>query len=367
MVEYPDSTDLHTGSASHNYSLDRKAIPMAQVQNLVQVMEEQGFPVSLQLKGTGITAAQLGNSDTRITYRQRIKQLENMLFLRHEPGFWLKSPREVSISEFGLLGYAMMSSATLEQAIHIAVKYHRMAGALFDLTFSVEGEEASLKIEHLMPVGEVAHYVVEDLFIGLGPLVNLLLGREYLPSAVRFNYSIPDASLEERLSTREIRDRYQVAFRSVVEFDSPWCEYRFDAKLLGEPLAAADTNTARICEESCRQLLDQMEIQDDFISKICHLLLASPGDFPKLDDTAHRLSMGARTLRRRLKELGTSYQNVLDDVRKELAVEYLQTTNLSVQEISDLLGYSEVTNFRRAFLKWVGESPYQYRKRLPKY
>ena len=61
---------------------------------------------------------------------------------------------------------------------------------------------------------------------------------------------------------------------------------------------------------------------------------------------------------------GTSYQKILDDVKKELAIEYLQTTTLSVQEISDLLGYSEVTNFRRAFVKWVQLSPYQYRKKI---
>jgi AraC-like DNA-binding protein len=61
-------------------------------------------------------------------------------------------------------------------------------------------------------------------------------------------------------------------------------------------------------------------------------------------------------------ELGTNYQKILDDVRKGLAIEYLLTTNLSVQDISELLGYSEVTNFRRAFLKWSSVSPYQYRK-----
>jgi AraC-like DNA-binding protein len=93
-------------------------------------------------------------------------------------------------------------------------------------------------------------------------------------------------------------------------------------------------------------------------------LLSTPGEFPKLDAIANKLSIGTRTLRRRLKGLGTSYQKILDDVKKELAIEYLQTTTLSVQEISDLLGYSEVTNFRRAFVKWVQLSPYQYRKKI---
>lgn len=152
------------------------------------------------------------------------------------------------------------------------------------------------------------------------------------------------------------------AFGCPVKFNQDWCEYRFDAAILKLPLADADSNTARICEESCHKLLDQMEIEEDMVSRVCHLLLSTPGEFPKLNDIAQRLSLVSRTLRCRLASLGTSYQEILDDVRKELAIEYLRTTNLSIQEISELLDFSEVTNFRRAFLKWSEISPYQYRK-----
>jgi AraC-like DNA-binding protein len=346
------------------FNLDRRAIPISQVQMLVETMLEGGFPVSLQLKDTGITEEQLKDPACRITYRQRIKQLENMLSLRREPGFWLETLDEVAISDFGLLGYAMMSSATLEQAIQIAVKYHRMAGAIFELTFTVEDTDAVLRVDHSLPFGEVAHYVIEDLFRGISPLISLLIRQDYHPTIVRFNYSAPDAVSQGGDTTTDVAHRYMKAFGCEVEFDSAYCEYRFDSKLLAEPLAEADSNTARICAESCQKLLDQMDFEDVIISRVSHLLLSTPGEFPKLEIVAHRLSLGARTLRRRLNQLGTSYQKILDDVRRQLAVEYLQATNLSVQEVSELLGYSEVTNFRRAFLKWVGLSPYQYRKQF---
>ena len=107
-----------------------------------------------------------------------------------------------------------------------------------------------------------------------------------------------------------------------------------------------------------------MGIGEDIISRVNRHLLSTPGEFPKLDAVAGRLCLGARTLRRRLQELGTGYQQILDEVRRELAIEYLRTTSLTVQEIAELLGYSEVTNFRRAFLRWVEVSPYQYRKQF---
>jgi AraC-like DNA-binding protein len=311
-------------------------------------MEARGIRADIGLAGTGIDL-----SLDRVTYQQRIDQLSNMLDLLGMDGAWLESPRTVSISDYGLLGYAMMSSATLEQAVQIAVKYHKLAGAMFELAFDVDGDEAVLRIDHLLPGGRVGQYTVEELFAGISRLIGLLLGRDHKPSRILLNYQAP-----------EYAEKHLQCFRCPVIFDQPSCQYRFSREELAESLAEADANTARICEESCRKLLSQMEIEDDIISRICHLLLSTPGEFPKLDAVANKLSLGARTLRRRLNDLGTSYQRILDDVRRELAIEYLRTTNLTVQEIAELLGYSEVTNFRRAFLRWVELSPYQYRKQV---
>ena len=335
-------------SRFHNYRLDKRVFPTPLVQSLVKSMEARGIHADISLAGTGIDL-----SLDRVTYQQRIDQLSNMLDLLGMNGAWLESPRTVSISDYGLLGYAMMSSATLEQAVQIAVKYHKLAGAMFELAFDVDGDEAVLRIDHLLPGGRVGQYTVEELFAGISRLIGLLLGRDHKPSRILLNYEAP-----------EYAEKHLQCFQCPVIFDQPSCQYRFSREELAESLAEADANTARICEESCRKLLSQMEIEDDIISRICHLLLSTPGEFPKLDAVANKLSLGARTLRRRLNDLGTSYQRILDDVRRELAIEYLRTTNLTVQEIAELLGYSEVTNFRRAFMRWVELSPYQYRKQI---
>ncbi|MFT4721018.1 MAG: AraC-like DNA-binding protein [Candidatus Azotimanducaceae bacterium] len=339
----------------HNDSLDRRAVPMNLVAGMVHSLQQRGFPLAQILRGTELDEADLAQPSLRVSYRQRIQQLDNMLALNDDSGVWLDRPHELAISDFGLLGYAMMSSATLEQAIQIAVKYHKMAGALFDLSFFTDTDAGLgvLRLDHLLAGGLVNQFVVEDLFMGIAPLIALLTGKPFQPSEILVNYSQPVYA-----------DRYEAAYHCPVRFDQAYCEYRFSVNLLNQPLAEADSNTAKICEESCRKILNQMEIEADIVSRICHLLISTPGDFPKLDQIADKLSIGTRTLRRRLKGLGSSYQKILDDVKKELAVEYLQTTSLSVQEISDLLGYSEVTNFRRAFVKWVSLSPYQYRKQL---
>lgn len=337
----------------HNYSLDKRAIPMLTISSMVSVMTNQGFALDQVLAHTGISESDLLETEKRVSYRQRIQQLENVFGLMDDPGYWLDSDASVSIADFGLLGYAMMSSATLEQAVQIAVKYHKMAGAMYELSFLQVAGDAVLRLDHFLASGIVSQYLVEDLFMGITPLISLLIGRPVQPIRISLNYG-PATAIT----------RYQRAFQCDINFNQRYCEYRFDSKFLAEHLAAADSDIAKSCEDACRALLTQMEIEEDLVSRICHLLLSTPGEFPKLGMIANHLSLGTRTLRRRLKGLGTSYQKVLDDVKKELAKEYLHTTDLSVQEISDLLGYSELTNFRRAFVKWASISPYQYRKRL---
>jgi len=321
--------------------------------SLTERMSLYGHSTEAVLKDTGIQASDFLQIEQRVTYRQRIQQINNVLSLVDKPSFWLDAEIVATISDYGLLGYAMVSSETLGRAIQIAVKYHKTAGAMFDLEFFEEGREAVLRLEHFLVGGPVGQYMAEEIFLGIGPLIELLLGQEFKPTKVSFNYN-----------SNTPMTAYQNAFKCEVNLGEKYCEYRFEANYLNKRLAAADTSVARSCEESCRKLLIQMDIGDDLVSRICHILLSTPGDFPNLSAVAGNLSIGTRTLRRRLKELGTSYQKILDDVKKELAIEYLQTTSLSVQEISDLLGYSEVTNFRRAFVKWAALSPYQYRRQM---
>ena len=338
---------------SQSDNLDKKAIPLGMIRTNVKLAESLGFTKSMVLAGSDISVSDIDDTEQRVSYRQRIQVLENILRLVNQPDYWLAREEDVSISDFGLLGYAMVSSATLEKAIQIAVKYQKTAGAMFGLSFFRVGDDAVLRLNNLLADGAVGEYLVQDLFKGITPLIGLLTGEVFNPSKIKLDYSPASEELN-----------YTRAFKCEVEFDQSYCEYRFDASLLDKKLAAADSDTARSCEEACRRLLIQIDIEDDLISRVCTLLLSTPGEFPKLNSVADSLSLGTRTLRRRLKSLNTSYQKVLDSVKQKLAMEYLQSTTLSVQEISDLLGYSEVTNFRRAFVKWAAMSPYQYRKQV---
>lgn len=104
------------------------------------------------------------------------------------------------------------------------------------------------------------------------------------------------------------------------------------------------------------------DVQEGLLTRVRRLLLARPGDFPDLEQAARELHTSGRSLRRHLSSLGTTYQQVLDDVRKRLALQYLTTTQLPLYEIALLLGFNDSSNFRRAFRKWTGKLPSDYRE-----
>jgi AraC-like DNA-binding protein len=101
---------------------------------------------------------------------------------------------------------------------------------------------------------------------------------------------------------------------------------------------------------------------DELIGTIRDAIIASLGQFPRLPEIAANLAMSPRTLRRRLLERNTTYQHILDEIRSELAKEYIVTTSLSVDQIASRIGFSEATTLRRAFKKWTGLNIKEFRR-----
>ena len=116
-----------------------------------------------------------------------------------------------------------------------------------------------------------------------------------------------------------------------------------------------------MCEEQCQQLLAQRYQQGSIAAKVRQRLLQQVGHFSNMELLADTLSMTSRTLRRQLLIEGTSYRELLDEVRQMLAEQWLTLGGLSQEQISERLGYSETSNFSHAFKRWTGKTPAQFR------
>ena len=332
-------------------NLDIPVVPARNAKATIESARRVGITADTVLAGTGLREDQLRVPAARITYRAFIQIQRNLVAhpLPSNYGF-MRGP--FSIASYGMLGYAMMSCATLNQAIQIALKYYRTAGPLFDLTFEMDDERLVVRAENVFGLSpELLTLVTEELITAFPLLLDMLVGKRVAPLEVDLGYPDPGHS-----------DLYARTFACPVVFDAPHTRYVLGADALELPLVQADADSAVMFERSCRELLAEIERHDSLANELRQLLLSSPGKLPDAATAASHLRLGERTLRRRLAGEGTTFQVILDEVRCHVATDYLVSTNLSTQEIAELLGFSEATNFRRAFMRWTRRSPTSYRK-----
>jgi AraC-like DNA-binding protein len=332
-------------------NLDVPAVPVRNAKATLEAARRAGVPAEALFVGTGLCEEDVRVPAARITYRAWLQIRRNLMGfpLPRDYGF-ARGP--FSIASYGMLGYAMMSCATLNQAIQIAVKYYRTAGPLLDLIFEFDEDRLVITARNVLDLDQrLLTLATEELFSPFPLLLKLLVGHPVCPQCVELGYPAPPH-----------RELYAAAFDAPVRFDAPESRFILDADALALPLVQADADSAVMFEQSCQELLSEIERHESLSNELRHLLLSCPGKLPDAATAAARLHLGERTLRRRLADEGTTFQAILDEVRCRVATDYLTSTHLSTQEIAELLGFSEATNFRRAFLRWTRRSPTSYRK-----
>ncbi len=333
-------------------NLEVPAVPARNAKTMLESARRIGISGDAVLCGTGLRDDDIRVPAARITYRAYLRMHRNLVAhpLPADFGF-VRGP--FSIASYGMLGYAMMSCATLQQAIQIALKYYRTAGPILELTFEMNDTRLVIRADNVFGLGVTQlTLATEELFTAFPLLLDVLVGQRVAPQQVDLSYPAPPHA-----------HLYASRFDCPVSFDAPVTQFVLGGNELTLPLLQADADSAVMFERSCRQLLQEIEGHDSLANTLRQLLLDSPGKLPDAATAAAHLHLGERTLRRRLAEEGTTFQAILDEVRCHVATDYLLSTHLSTQEIAELLGFSEATNFRRAFLRWTHRSPTSFRRR----
>ncbi len=270
-----------------------------------------------------------------------------------EPAFGLLVGERLLVNSHGILGYAAMNSGTLGQAIHLLEDYIQIRTRLVSTRHEAVGEEVRFMFDETIPLGEVRRPVLEAIILTFKNLFDYITAGASQISYVSFPFAAPEyAQLAAQL------------FRCEVRYAQPWSGVSFPRNTIDAPLAMANPATLRETLLICQKELEKIDQQQSWRMKLRRVLLESQASFPSLNVAARLFNLTPRTLHRRLIEEGTSYSEVLDEVRHMLAVEHLKAGNLSFQEIAYALGYTDLSNFRRAFKRWESVTPTQYRLQL---
>lgn len=328
------------------------SIAAIQIQPLIAALERIGQPTARVLAHAGLSPADIADPYARIPGSAEFALWDAILQVTGDPLIAIVLAEQIEIGALGAYEYLLRNSPTMRAALERASRFERVVDDLTRIELIEQGERAAIR---LVREGGYAHppLGVQCLF---AVLVKIGV-REIGPFAaeLRFRHKAPaDPALFTQRLQHEVR------------FEQEYDEVVFARALVDAKMRSADPRLGEVLEEHMQRLLNTLPAQDPFVVRArgqLRPLLEAGG--ASLEALAAALHVGARTLRRRLQEHGTSYKALLEDVRHELARHYVGETREPFEEVARRLGFSEPSTFYRAFKRWAGTTPALYRARRP--
>ncbi|MEX2476769.1 AraC family transcriptional regulator [Marinobacter sp.] len=269
----------------------------------------------------------------------------------NDPLLGLHLGQTLGLRHIGVLGYVIMASQNLGEALSRLDRYQRL---VYDVTpmeirASGDGVELVWGAEH----GRPGPLVDETAITALVHLCRGLSRPGFSPTYVSFINPTPADAHE-----------YTEFFGCPVEFEQVDTVIRMDAETLVEPLHTADPAMLAMLEEQADSLLARLPDQSPLIDEVRRRIGRQlPEASPEIASVAEGMDLSVRTLQRQLTAAGTSFLKEVAAVRQEIAERYLRETRLGLVDIALLLGYSEHSAFTRSFIRWTGTTPLAYRQR----
>jgi AraC-like DNA-binding protein len=267
-----------------------------------------------------------------------------------DPCLGLAAARQFQPAILQGLGLAWLVSDNLLDAFRRLVRYARLINSAFD--FRLE-EQPDCILVTVLPEILPPDFEYAAMDLGMAAFLRMCqitAGHPILPRYVTLQRPRPPCLAQ-----------FQETFGAAIEYGAPANRLCFDRLELTSHLASANPELARINDQVVVDYLarfDRASIAMQVRSRIIHQL---PDGIPKQEAIAETLHVSLRSLQRRLKAEETSFKDLLEETRQQLALQYLRDSRRSIGEITYLLGFSEPSNFTRAFKRWTGKSPVQYR------
>ena len=328
-----------------------KEEPVRYLHRVLEVVEEAGYEATPFIEDVGLTREQIADPKLRMNFSDYLGVIRTILESTEIPGLALKAGQHTALVDHGILGYAFISSANLRTAMNIFMHYQKIQGPLVNVSMHQEGNEGVYTSAQAVPdLSAVEYWFAVEQWVAEATQFRELFEKPLVYASATVTYPQPAWS-----------DMYTDLLGCAVVFDADKNEIRFPAEYLDMPFSLAEPSVAELCTQQCDEILRQMDTRPDVVDDVRRVILSKPGAVPSLDNVAEKLFVSPRTLRRRLYDAGTSFREIVADVRMKLAMEYLSNTALPTAEIAFLLGYSDVTAFHRSFKKLQSTTPAAYR------
>ncbi|MGW8370493.1 MAG: AraC family transcriptional regulator [Gammaproteobacteria bacterium] len=343
--------------AKHSRTAAVPTINLASVvYGLQDYLQERGVDPAGILRRADLVAEDLSDPERRSPLIRYLELLEICAAELDDPQFGLNFGVQYDPRHAGVVGNVALASRTVGEALHAVGRY---------LPTMVDSAVYGLDVE-----GDMAFaysYYVDPLLMQYQQKNDWAVA--FVCNLIRQGIRDPDWGPKEALfphlpsenpSARRARARLLGA--ATIQIGHPWAGIRFDASILDRPMATSDDMISRLMQHYGDLRLSGLDNDQDEIAVLRRNIaqLVVRGDV-RIDRLARRIGWSVRTLQRRLATRGLNYSDMLDDVRRTLALNLLENQQLCIAQIAYSIGYSDVSAFNHAFRRWVGRTPRDYR------
>ena len=332
-------------------SLIKHSILATFILPIAQALRLRGIDAMEVIESAGIDPAGVINPDRRISFDTFQSLLRRSVELTEDEAFGLLAAEQLQPQVLHGLGLAWLASDTVYDGLKRTVRFGQLMSTGAALRLEEEGEYAHLIIDKTI---EVEDYVYAARDFGVGVIVRmcrLALGEFIAPVKIEIERPTPADPT-----------RFEYMLCSPVSFECETTRLTFYLPDIMEPLATGDPALARVNDAQTQGYLDSFLAQATSREVVGKIVEKLPDGPPNQQQIADALNMSNRTLQRKLKSEGTSFMDLLQDTRMQLARRYLLQPTRSVVETSYMLGFSEPSTFSRAFKRWTGQAPAEFRE-----
>ena len=318
---------------------------------LLEVLDQYAVEYADIMEQFEVSQEALTSPDTHITPSQELGIIAAALERMQQPHIGLELGQRYHLTSYGLLGLAAMSCRDLQSCYEMIFKYIAMTWTYFQFSLLEKSGDILLSAEPMRDLGSSYRFMLDRDLCAAYRIGSDALGKPWPLKAVYLKHDEPEYTAV-----------YQQSFPCPVIFNSEYNALCFEKRWLNEPLAKSDLNTASIFEAQCAAACELLSRDDSFSEHIRYRLTSFEDTLPGLESLASKLHTTPRTLQRKLAAEGTSYKELLEEVRLNLAIEFLHNSKLTMEDIASRLGYQETSSFSHAFKSWTGKPPSAFRK-----
>jgi AraC-like DNA-binding protein len=320
---------------------------------VVDDLRKRGVNADSLIRDVGLRRADVADPEARIPYAAVLALIEHAASTLGDASYGLRLGAEHEARDNGLLGFVVLNSPTLLDAIRNIQRYFHVVGDGEDIEVEQVGPHVTLRFRETDPALRGLRHNSDYIAAVVVRACRDMTRKRVSPMRAEFMHGRPNSKVA-----------YAEHLGCPVKFHAEWDALVYDAATMRLPVIGADGRLLKVLERACQKILGPMPKKQDILHDVREWVIDKLArGAVHFDDLARDLNMSTKTLERRLDDRDTTFSVLLDDIRSGLAKHHLANTNLRLEQIAYLTGYSESAALVRAFKRWTGTTPMQYRKK----